>query len=293
MAMDPVFAPGVPVAVRRLYADRPELFVPADAARPKRQTSWSGTPANTLGQLLVWVTVCVGGWILATIVMGAVLPTTVTIWVATALAALAVLSTAGILVKSVVEDRGHKSVRLQHGQYLLPADFDEPAARLLTRAQRAVKSVLEATVTRRGLLDDMQNELVLPEQLWDVAQVLREQTVLRARQRDIARGMATAELDTVLGPQRRALALSVAAIDRKVALLEQYATRVQAADAALRAEAALADSDRYLDLLARTEPLHNNTLLENFTDEATALRETFTRSITAARSAGKTLTLPE
>lgn len=291
--MDPVFAPDVPVGVRRLYERRPELFVPASAPRPKRETSWSVAPANTFGTLLVWITVCVGGWILALIFLAGTLPVAVAAWSAVALAGIAVIATGGILVKSGMEDRGHKAVRLQHGKYLLPEDFDAPAARLLGQAQRAVKTVLEATVTRRGLLDDVKNELVLPEQLWDIAQVLREHTVLRARQRDVARGMATAELEAVLGPQRRALALSVDAIKRKVDLLDHYADRVRSADAALRAEAALGDGDRYIELLARTEPVGDTSIVQGFADEATALKETLTRTINAARDAGRTLALPE
>ena len=47
--------------------------------------------------------------------------------------------------------------------------------------------MLEATVTRPGLLDEMKNDLGLPEQLWDLGQVLHEQSVLRARQREVAR----------------------------------------------------------------------------------------------------------
>jgi hypothetical protein len=243
--------------------------------------------------LLVWIAVCAGGWMLALIFLAGLLPTMVAAWAALALAAVAVLATVGVVVKSMSEDRAHKAVRLQHGKYLLPQDFDEQAGRLLGRAQRAVKTVLEATVTRRGLLDEMKNELMLPEQLWDIAQVLREQTVLRARQYDVARGMASAELDAVLGPQRRALALSVDAIKRKVDLLEQYADRVRSADAALRAEAALADGERYIELLARTEPAGDTSLVQNLTDEATALKQTLTRSINAARAAGKTLALPD
>ena len=46
VAMEPVFAPDVPVGVRRLYERRPELFVPADAPRPKRETSWSVAPGE-------------------------------------------------------------------------------------------------------------------------------------------------------------------------------------------------------------------------------------------------------
>ncbi|MEV0291580.1 MULTISPECIES: hypothetical protein [unclassified Kribbella] len=291
--MEPVYAPDVPDGVRRLYRNRPELFVPAGQPKPKRETSWSVAPGNTFGTLLVWLAVCVGGWILALIVMAATLPAEVAAWSAVVLAGIAGVATVGVLVKTGVEDRGHKAVRLQHGKYLLPEDFDEEAGRLLGRGQRAVKTVLEATVTRQGLLDDVKNDLVLPEQLWDIAQVLREQTALRARQREVARGMATAELEAVLGPQRRALALSVEAIKRKVDLLDRYADRVRSADAALRAEAALGDGDRYIELLARTEPAGDTSIVQGFADEASALRDTLTRSINAARDAGRTLALPE
>ena len=291
--MEPVFAPDVPDGVRRLYERRPELFVPAGQPRPKRQTSWSVAPGNTFGTLLVWLAVCVGGWILALIIMAATLPAEVAGWTAVVLAGVAFVATGGVLVKSVVEDRGHKAVRLEHGKYLLPEDFDDEAGRLLGRAQRAVKTVLEATVTKRGLLDEVKNDLVLPEQLWDIGQVLHEQSVLRARQREVAKGMKTAELEAVLGPQRRALALSVQAIRRKVDLLDQYADRVRSADAALRAEAALEDGDRYIELLARTEPAGDTTVVQGFAEEASALRDTLTRTINAARDAGRTLALPE
>jgi hypothetical protein len=293
MGPDPVFAPDVPVQVRRLYERRPELFVAKSAARPKRQNSWTEAPGSTFGSLLVWLAVCVGGWILALILMAATLPTAVAAWASVALAGIAIVATGGIAVRSVIEDGGHKAVRRQHGKYLLTDDFDEKAGALLVRAQTAVKTVLEATVTRRGLLDEVKNDLVLPEQLWDLAQVLHEQTVLRARQRDVARGMATAELEAVLGPQRRALRLSVDAISRKVELLEKYADRVRSADAALRAEAALEDGDRYIELLARTEPAGDTSVVQGFADEAAALRDTLARTVEAARAAGRTLALPD
>ncbi|WP_020390053.1 hypothetical protein [Kribbella catacumbae] len=293
MGPEPVFAPDVPAEVRRLFERKPELFVPASRPKPKRQTSWSTEPGATFGSLLVWLAVCVGGWILALIIFAITLPTAVAAWSSLVLAAVAVVTTGVVGVSSAVENRSQRAVRLQHGKYLLAEDFDDDSARLLTRAQRAVKTVLEATVTRRGLLDDVKNELVLPEQLWDIGQVLHEQSVLRARQREVARGMATAELEAVLGPQRRALTRSVDAIKRKVELLERYADRVRSADAALRAEAALEDGDRYIELLARTEPVGDTSVVQGFADEAGALKDTLSRSIAAARDAGRTLALPE
>jgi hypothetical protein len=105
--------------------------------------------------------------------------------------------------------------------------------------------------------------------------------------------MATAELEAVLGPQRRALVRSADAMKRKVELLERYAERVRSADAALRAEAALEDGDRYIELLARTEPAGDNSVVNGLTEEAALLHGTLARSIEAARAAGRTLALPE
>jgi hypothetical protein len=290
---EPVFAPDLPADARRLLDRKPELLVPAGQPKPSRQTSWSVEPMATLGSLLVWLAVVVGVWIAALIIFAITLPTAVAAWSALGLAAVGILTTGAVAVSSVVEDRGHKAARLHHGQYLLPEDFDDEAARLMIRAQRSVKTVLGATVTRRGLLDELQNELVLPEQLWDIGQVLHEQSVLRARQREIARGMVTTELEAVLGPQRRALVRSADAMKRKVELLERYAERVRSADAALRAEAALEDGDRYIELLARTEPAGDNSVVNGLTEEAALLHGTLARSIEAARAAGRTLALPE
>jgi hypothetical protein len=290
---EPVFAPDLPADVRRLLDRKPEMLVPAGQPKPSRQTSWSVEPMATLGSLLVWLAVVVGIWIAALIIFAITLPTAVAAWSALGLAAVGILTTGAVAVSSAVEDRGHKAARLHHGQYLLPEDFDDEAARLMIRAQRSVRTVLGATVTRRGLLDELQNELVLPEQLWDLGQVLHEQSVLRAHQREVARGMATAELEAVLGPQRRALVRSADAMKRKVQLLERYAERVRSADAALRAEAALEDGDRYIELLARTEPAGDNSVVEGLADEAALLHGTLARSIEAARDAGRTLALPE
>ncbi|MFC0627956.1 hypothetical protein [Kribbella deserti] len=288
---EPVFAPEVSPAVRRLFARKPELLVPASHPCPARRTAWS-EPMSTLGSLLVWIAVCVGVWILALILFAVTFPPEVAAWLAVGLAAIGVASTAVIGVTAGIEPRDRKTARRHHGKYLLAADFDEPAARLMIRAQRAVRTVLGAEVTTRGLLDDMQNELVLPEQLWDLGQVLREQTVLRARQREVAGGMATAELEAVLGPQRRALIRSETAIERKVEALEKYAERVRVADAALRAEEALQDGDRYIELLARTEPVGDSTTVQGLADEVSRLQDTLARSIESARAAGRTLALP-
>lgn len=293
MGPEPVFAPDVPAGVRRLFERKPDVFVPAGRPQPKRKTSWSIEPMATFGSLLVWLAVCVGGWILALIIFALTLPTAVAAWAALVLAVVGVVTTGGVTVSSALEDRGHKAARLHHGKYLLAEDFDDEAARPLVRAQGAVRTVLEATVTQRGLLDEMQNELVLPEQLWDIGQVLHEQTMLRSRQREVAGGMATVELEAVLGPQRQALRRSVDAIRRKVELLERYADRVRSADAALRAEAALDDGDRYIELLARTEPAGDTGVVQGFADEAAILRDTLARTIDAARAAGRTLALPE
>jgi hypothetical protein len=288
---EPVFAPDVPAEVRQLLGRKRELAIPASEPPPARRTAWS-EPMATLGRLLAWIAASVGVWILALIVLAVIFPLDVAAWLALGLGVVGVVATGVIAVRAAMEPRERKSARLQHGRYLLPADFDEQAAYLLVRAQRAVKSVLAAKVAEHGLLDDVKNELVLPEQLWEIGQVLREQTALRARQREVSGGMTTAELEAVLGPQREALRRSEVAMQRKVETLEQYAERVRVADAALRAEEALQDSDRYVELLARTEPTGDTAAVQGLAEEAERLQGTLAQSIDSAREAGRTLALP-
>jgi hypothetical protein len=289
--VEPVFAPSVPRSDRQRLESHPEALVPASDPTPHRQTAWNSQPLTTLGSMLVWVTVCAGVWAVVFVVLALALPPEVTAWIGLALAAVGVIATVVVGAGFAVEDRYRKLARQHHGRYLLAADFDDEAAALMLRCQRAVRQVLNAKVTTLGLLDEIQNELVLPEQLWDIGRVLQQQSVLRTKQREATAGIVTPELEAVLGPQRQALARSVAAMEKKVVAIENYAHRVRVADAALRAEEALQDDDAYLELLIQTESPSDRTVVNELSEDANHLHATLSRSIAAAREAGKTLSL--
>lgn len=287
----PVFAPTVPRNDRRRLERHPEALVPASEPTPHRQTAWGSQPLTTLGSMLVWVTVCAGVWAVVFVVLALALPTEVAAWTGLAMAGLGVVATILVGAGFAIEDRYQKLARLHHGSYLLADDFDDAAAAMMHRCQRAVRQVLAAKVTTLGLLDEIQNELVLPEQLWDIGRVLQQQSVLRTKQRNAMAGVVTAELEAVLGPQRQALTRSVAAMEKKVVAIENYAHRVRVADAALRAEEALQDDDEYLELLIQTESPSDRTVVNELSEDASHLHATLSRSIAAAREAGKTLSL--
>ena len=102
------------------------------------------------------------------------------------------------------------------------------------------------------------------------------------------RGVVTPELMAVLEPQQEALRRSVAAVTARVESLERYAHRVQEADAALRARAALDNNDKYRALLAHTDDADAMRSLEASGD---ALEQTLAKSVREAIEAGQTLAL--
>lgn len=195
---------------------------------------------------------------------------------------------AWLVSKGLSEPAEHRAARVHHGRYLTPADFDAESAALLARAQRACRTVLEAEASRQGLLDTIDNAVTLPRVLWEIAEMLRSQTVLRAEQRAARSGVVTPELAAVLAPQQEALTRSVTAVQERIGRLETYARHVQEADAAFRARALLDSNDKYRELLART---NDETALESLSERAKILEETLARSVQEAVDSGRTLAL--
>jgi hypothetical protein len=174
--------------------------------------------------------------------------------------------------------------RLAHryaGRYVVPAQLDQAALRLLARARRAVMDVTGSRVNRLGLLDAIANDVVLPERLWDIARLLRTQTSLRAEQAEALAEVMTPELAAVLDPQRQALGRSVAAVAGRVRELEAYASRVREADSALRAHDLQQSNDRYRDLLAQTGDTEG---LRQLMDQAGTLTTSLREALTAAQT---------
>lgn len=149
-----------------------------------------------------------------------------------------------------------RSLRVRRDRYLTPEEFDEPAQRLLERTQAAVETVLESEVHKEGLLDAVDNSVTLPQQEWEIAQVLARQSKLRAEQREILEPGAEPEVHAALRPLQDKLDFSVQALTRRVEALEHYAERTQAADRAFRAHRQLeeiaARAGAYDELVADT-----------------------------------------
>ncbi|GAA1019023.1 hypothetical protein Aple_056150 [Acrocarpospora pleiomorpha] len=159
---------------------------------------------------------------------------------------------------------------------------------LLSRAERAAAVIGDSQVKRAGLLDAVANDVVLPQQIWEIARLLRMQSHLQYEQHRAREGVVTAELSAVLEPQQAALQRSVDSVTSRVEGLERYAYRVQEADAALRAREALRNNDKYLALLAHTDDTEG---LAQLTSQADVLERTVASSIQEAVEAGQTLSL--
>jgi hypothetical protein len=136
-------------------------------------------------------------------------------------------------------------------RFLMVEEFDAEAQVLLGRVQSAVEAVRSSSVVAEGLLDGVDPAVELPRQEWEIAQILARQSKLR---RDAAALALAPEVAEALRPQQDKLALSVAAVTRRVEALERYADRTREADRAFRACRQLEDlashAQAYDDLLA-------------------------------------------
>ncbi|MER7547557.1 hypothetical protein ABTW95_31560 [Spirillospora sp. NPDC127506] len=210
-----------------------------------------------------------------------------------AVAVLAAVSFAGWVIgalRHVREPAAARAAREHHGRYLLPADFDGPAARLLVRAQRAIDDVLRSQAHGAGLLDDVNNAVVLPCQEWAVAGALAEHTRLRRERLAQQPERLSPRVRALLEPQDRALELSVRSVTGRIEALEAYARRAREADDAYHEAKVLQglpeQNARYRDLLASTvgdemAGAEIRGLAEDARRAETALRERVTRALRA------------
>jgi len=292
----PVFAPEVPESTRKLLTSEPALMVPASRPAPKPRSDLVARPGYTVAGLTGLLVVDGLAVLAARTIAYWLLPDGAAGWVSGVIAAIGLLFFVLAIVGSVTNSARSKTSAEYHGKYLSAADWDEDAQRLMLRAQAAVRAVSEAEVSQRGLLDDIQNDVVLPEQLWDIGQILQKASVLRTRHRENTAGLSTAELAGVVDAQVEALRRTDAAMERKVAVLEKYADQVREADAALRAEAAVLkvsrDDDKYLELLASIASVDQPGPVQQLSEEAAELENRLTQSVAAARETGQALTLP-
>ncbi|MFI9844850.1 hypothetical protein ACIHFD_48060 [Nonomuraea sp. NPDC051941] len=190
-------------------------------------------------------------------------------------------------------DRGSVSrlARLYRPRYVLPSDLDNAAHVLFKRASDAISTISRSEVNRWGYLDSVANHVLLPQQLWEICRLLRDQSFLRAEQARATHGViVTAELRAVLAPQQRAIQHSANMVTKRVVELEAYAHRVLEADAALRAQAQLRNNNQYHNLLAHTD---DRLGMKRLLQEAASVEGTLARSVQDAVTAGQTLALPD
>ncbi|WP_182908070.1 hypothetical protein [Microbispora sp. H13382] len=188
-----------------------------------------------------------------------------------------------------VGNRLDRSLGPLRNHFVVGSELTAPSRRLLHRALKAASIVYESQVRRLHMLDPIANDLILPQQIWEIARLVDLHSRLENEQRQIRQGVVmTAELQAVLRPQQQALERSVAAVTERVATLERYAHNVQAADAALRAREALNNNDRYLALLAHTDDAEG---MQQLALQAESVERTLAKSIHDAIDVGRTLSL--
>jgi hypothetical protein len=199
----------------------------------------------------------------------------------------------GLLLWRCGEGPAARLARMLHGRYVRPQDLGETGAGLLERAQRAVAAVLESSVNRAGLLDEVRNAVTLPAQLWEIALTLTQVDGLRLEHETVP-DRVHPPIAELLDAQAEALALATEAVTRRVGALEDYATRVRAADDALRqwetAQRLSARSEAYRELLARTVRDELAVAqIAGLTEEARRIEEALHASVGRARRAGLAL----
>jgi hypothetical protein len=219
-----LFSPDVPPAARALLTEHPDVLIPASAPKQDVGRQRAG---DTVGGLVVFAGIEFGLWIFLRWLLYAIFPDGLAVWLSGGAAVLGVLLLFAAIAAMSGESRAGVVARKHQGNYLLAEDWDEDAAALMRRAQRAVDAIQDSEVNQQGLLDAAKNDVVLPEQLWDIGRVLQQLSSLRTRQADIEQQLRTARFEAVLYPQRRALELSATAMETKVAKLEQYADQVR------------------------------------------------------------------
>jgi hypothetical protein len=289
----PVFDPELPDEVPKLYETHPELFTPAHHPKPVKQTEFEAAWGVNVAMVTIGAGVLSGLWLLLGWLAGVLLPDTAATVVTVVVGVLAGLMFICVLGTAFSESDQRKLVRKHHGRYLLPDDFDWKAKPLMVRAQDAVKDVRSAEVTKRGLLDDIEHEVVLSGQLWDLGLLLHRRSMLTVRQREFA-DVEHPVVESALRPQREALRKSLEVATTKVEALERLAERVRTADAALHAQevasAIQVDSDKYLELLATLGPAGDTSLIDDLGDDASKVTQLLNHSIEEVRIASRELT---
>lgn len=233
-----MYSPGIPEEDVRLLRDNPGKLVPASRPVPPKKAALRTDPWSQLGLLLFLQLLTA----LPVVVFLAGYASTETAdlgWLVAAYCGVNALAGLLMLAGSAGESGDRRAARIHHGRYLCAADFDEPSAALLRRAQAAIEGIAASQAAEEGIIGGTR---LLRRYEWDLARLLYRQA--KARQ-----ALKEGEAD----PAVAALDRSVAAAARRVEHLEEYHRRVTALNSVYRAKEHLDDLAEAIDLLPRGE----------------------------------------
>ncbi len=228
-----VYSPGIPEEDVRLLRDNPGKLVPASRPVPPKKAALRTDPWSQLG-LLLFLQLLTALPVVVFLVGYASTETSDLGWLVAAYCGVNALAGLLMLAGSAGEGGDRRAARIHHGRYLCAADFDEPAAALLRRAQAAIEGIAASQAAEEGIIGGTP---LLRRYEWDLARLLYRQS--RAR--------GTAD------PDDPGLEQSVASATRRVEHLEEYHRRVAALSSVYRAKDHLDDLAEAIDLLPRRE----------------------------------------
>ncbi|MEV4368683.1 hypothetical protein AB0J71_16555 [Nonomuraea sp. NPDC049637] len=209
------------------------------------------------------------------------------------------------LIRWMALDSSHRIVKRRlrlattHAdRYVLPEDLDHPCQVLLRRAQDAATAVLNSKVHKAGLIDSVENQVSLPEEVWQIAHRLRRLSSMHAEQGRLIPRELPPGMEDAFKPYTSALDAAWTSLSHRVRHLEKYAKQVLKADkvyhAHRRLEALAAKTPEYQQLLAdtvRDELAHER--IRELSDQAAHVRKLFEESVLQARqAAGELLRSP-
>ncbi|TDD46311.1 hypothetical protein E1286_21325 [Nonomuraea terrae] len=210
-----------------------------------------------------------------------------------------------VLFRWIAMDNSYRSTRRRlhlaraHAdRYILPEDLDHPCQMLLRRAQNAVDAILNSKVHKAGLIDSIDNQVSLPEELWEVAQRLRRLSAMHTEHGRLVPRELPPGMEDAFKPYTSALDAAWTSLTHRVRHLEKYAKQVLKADKVYhthkRLEALAAKTPEYQRLIADTvrDDLAKQHIKE-LSDQAAHVRRMFEESIVQARqAAGELLRTP-
>ncbi|MEV0593641.1 hypothetical protein [Nonomuraea cavernae] len=182
-------------------------------------------------------------------------------------------------------------------RYVLPEDLDYPCQMLLSRAQDAVDRILASRVHRAGLIDTIDNQVTLPEEVWQIAERLSRLSAMHREHGRLVPRELPSGLEDAFKPYTSALDAAWTSLSKRVRRLEEYAKQVMRADqvyhAHQRLEALAARTPDYQQLIAET--VRDQVAYERIRElgeQARHVRKLFEESIDQARQTAGELIRP-